>query len=58
MEAQTRVYLLRFVADEEGQLRIEVKDGEGRVRYFSDLESMMRYLSRKRPETVRGAGDG
>jgi predicted RNA-binding protein YlxR (DUF448 family) len=56
VEAQTRVYLLRFVAEEEGQLRIEVKDEEGRVRYFRNLESMVRYLSRARQVRSRTRG--
>jgi len=44
MEGETQVYLVRFVREASAAARIEVRDAEGGVRYFADLESFLAYL--------------
>ncbi len=44
MDADTQVYLLKLAADEEGGVRIELRDASGEVRYFPDLEGVLAHL--------------
>ena len=44
MALRTEVYLLKVTADEEGGVRIELRDASGEVRYFPDLEGVLAHL--------------
>ncbi|GEM_PF-6786952 len=44
MEGETQVYLVRFVREASAAARIEVRDAEGRSRYFAELEGFLAYL--------------
>ena len=54
-----RLYLIKLQRDEEGQVRVELRDlATGARRYFCDLAQLARYLERALTPTPLDAPEG
>jgi hypothetical protein len=54
-----RLYLIKLQRDEEGQVRVELRDlATGERRYFCDLAQLARYLERALTPTPLDAPEG
>jgi hypothetical protein len=53
-----RLYLIKLQRDEEGQVRVELRDlATGERRYFCDLAQLARYLERALTPTPLDAAE-